>query len=151
MKCRYVRASICSRVEVSRGIDESRCRTSGFAACVLLAPVRSWNDLSCTVLYTGTLNVFKGAVKRWLLPWVVFLIFFRVSGACGVTNAISKQICFFEKFEKLYLTLFFGYIFGGLLLLYNFKLRLKNTASCAWRRIYLRVVLSSIYSIWSLC
>ena len=34
----------------------------------LTAQVRLWNDLPYTVFYTGTLDGFKGAVNRWLLP-----------------------------------------------------------------------------------
>ena len=51
------------------------------------------NGLPFTVFDTGTLNGFKGAVKRWLLSSVVFFIF-RGAGACGVAKAIDKQFCF---------------------------------------------------------
>ena len=47
-----------------------------------------------TVVDTGTLDGFKGAVNRWLLPWVVFWSVFRGTGACGVVKAIYKQLCF---------------------------------------------------------
>ena len=40
---------------------------------------------------TGTLDGFKGAFNRWLLPLVVFSSVFRGSGACGVANAIYKK------------------------------------------------------------
>ena len=56
-----------------------RCRTSQFARCFLPAHVRIWNDLPDTVFNIGTLDGFKGAVKRWLLHWVVFSLIF-----CGV-------------------------------------------------------------------
>ena len=36
------------------------------------AQVRMLNDLPYTVLDTGTLHGFNGAVNRWLFPWVVF-------------------------------------------------------------------------------
>ena len=48
--------------------EVSRCRTSQFARCFLPAQTRVWNDLPYTVFGTGTLNGFKGAVNRWLLP-----------------------------------------------------------------------------------
>ena len=52
--------------------EVSRCRTSLFARSFLPAHVRMWNDLSYSVFDTRTLDGFKGAVNRWLLPWVVF-------------------------------------------------------------------------------
>ena len=52
--------------------EVSRCRTSQFARYVLPAQVRIWNDLPNTEFDTGTLDGFKGAVNRWLLPGVVF-------------------------------------------------------------------------------
>ena len=73
------------------------CRTSQFATCFLPAQVRMWNDLY-TLLNTGMLNVFKEAVNRWLLLWVVFLSVFRGESACGVANAICEQ--FFFHFVK---------------------------------------------------
>ena len=48
--------------------EESRCRTCQFARCFLPAQVRMRNDLPYTVFDTGTLDGFKGAVNRWLLP-----------------------------------------------------------------------------------
>ena len=39
------------------------------------AQTRVWNDIPYTVLDTGTLDGFKGAVNRWLLPWVCFSVF----------------------------------------------------------------------------
>ena len=45
-----------------------------------------------TLFDSITLDGFKGAVNRWLLPWVV--LFFRGVDACGVTKAIYKQLCF---------------------------------------------------------
>ena len=53
-----------------------RCITSQFARCFLLAQTRVWNDhkhqedmeLTYTVFDTETLDGFKGAVNRWLLP-----------------------------------------------------------------------------------
>ena len=40
---------------------------------------------------TGTLEEFKGAVNRLLLPKVVFSSVFRGAGACGVAKAIYKK------------------------------------------------------------
>ena len=72
----------------------SRCRTSQFARCFLPAQVRKWNDLPYTVFDTGKLNVFKGAVNRWLLPWVVFSSVFCSAGACGAPKATYIQLGF---------------------------------------------------------
>ena len=71
----------------------SGCRTSQFARCFLGAQTRVWNDLPYTVFHTGTLDGFKGAVNRWLLPRVCFSDF-RGVGACGVAKPIYKQFCF---------------------------------------------------------
>ena len=60
--------------------EVSRCRTSQFARCFLLALTRVWNDLPYTVFDTGTLDGFKGAVKRWMLSWDCFSVF------CGRTS-----------------------------------------------------------------
>ena len=46
----------------------SSSRTFQFARSFLPAQVRLWNDLPYTVLVTGTLDGFKGAVNRWLFP-----------------------------------------------------------------------------------
>ena len=43
--------------------DVSKCKTSQFARCFLLAQVHIWNDLLYTVFATGTLNGFKGVVN----------------------------------------------------------------------------------------
>ena len=42
--------------------------------CFLLAGPSShmWNDLLYTLFDIGTVNGFKGAVNRWLLPWFFF-------------------------------------------------------------------------------
>ena len=48
--------------------EVSRCRMSQFARSFLPAQDRLWNNLSYTVFDTGTLDGFKGAVNRWLLP-----------------------------------------------------------------------------------
>ena len=40
---------------------------SQFARCFLPAQTRVWNDLQYTVFDTGTLDVFKEAVNRWLV------------------------------------------------------------------------------------
>ena len=48
--------------------EVTRCRTSKFARCFLPAQTRVWNDLSYAVFDTATLDGFKGAVNRWLLP-----------------------------------------------------------------------------------
>ena len=53
-----------------------------------------WNDLPYTVFDTGTLDGFKDAVNRWLLPCVVFSSVFGATGACRVAKATSKQLCF---------------------------------------------------------
>ena len=42
----------------------SRCRTSQFAICLLLAKARVLNNLPYTVFYTGTLDGFKGEINR---------------------------------------------------------------------------------------
>ena len=63
--------------------EASWCRTSPFARCFLPAQTRVWNDLHYTVFDTGTLEGFKGAVKRWLLLRVCFSVF-RGAGACRV-------------------------------------------------------------------
>ena len=52
--------------------EVSRYRGSKFAGAFLSAQVRMWNDLPYTVFDTRTLDRFKGAVNRWLLPWIVF-------------------------------------------------------------------------------
>ena len=69
--------------------EVSRCRTSEFARCLVPYQVRMWNPY--TVFDTGTLDVFKGAVNRWLLPWVMFFFSFRDAHACGANH---KQLCF---------------------------------------------------------
>ena len=48
--------------------EVSRCRTYQLARRFLPAQTRVWNDLPYTVFDTGTLDGFKGAVNRWLLP-----------------------------------------------------------------------------------
>ena len=55
--------------------EVSRCWTSQYARCFLRAQTRVWNYLPYTVFDTGTLDEFKGAVNRWLLPSVVFFNF----------------------------------------------------------------------------
>ena len=52
--------------------EVSRCRTSQFARSLVPAQVRMWNDLLYIEFDTGTLDGFRGAVNRWLLPLVVF-------------------------------------------------------------------------------
>ena len=74
--------------------EVSRCRTSQFARRFLQAQVRTWNDLPYTAFDTGTLDGFKGAVNRWLLPKVVFTSVFRGAGVSGVAKVIYKQLCF---------------------------------------------------------
>ena len=49
--------------------EVSRFRRSQFARCFLPA---QWKDLPYTVFVTGTLDGFKRAVNRLLLPWVMF-------------------------------------------------------------------------------
>ena len=50
-----------------------------------------WNVLPYTVFDTGTLDGFKGAVNRWLLPRVVFSSVFHYVGACGDAKAIINN------------------------------------------------------------
>ena len=52
--------------------EVSRTRTSLFARSFLPAQGRMKNDLPYSVFHTRKLDWFKGAVNRWLLPWVVF-------------------------------------------------------------------------------
>ena len=47
--------------------EVSRCRTSQFARCFLPAQTRVWNDIPFTVVDTGTLDGFKGAVNRCMV------------------------------------------------------------------------------------
>ena len=63
--------------------EVSRCRTSKFAGCFF----------SLNVFDTRTLDGFKGAVNRWLLPWVCFSVF-RGAGACWIVLAIYKHFYF---------------------------------------------------------
>ena len=74
--------------------EVSRCRTSQCARSFLPAQVRMRNDLPYSVFDTGTLDGFKGAVNRWLLPFVVFSSVFRGAGACSVAKTIYKKLCF---------------------------------------------------------
>ena len=81
-----------------RSIKVLRCRMSQFARCFLPAQVRMWNDLPCTVFDTGTLDGFRGAVNRWLLPYVVFSSVFRGAGASGlrkqfINNFFPTRAC----------------------------------------------------------
>ena len=71
---------------------KSMGRTSQFSRSFLPAQVRMWNDLPYTVFDTGTLDGFKGAVNRWLVPLVVFSSVFRGSGACVAAKAIYTWI-----------------------------------------------------------
>ena len=52
--------------------EVSRCRKSQFARSFLPAQVWMWNYIPYTAFDTRTLDGFKGAVNRWLLPWAVF-------------------------------------------------------------------------------
>ena len=72
--------------------EVSRCRRSQFTRYFLLAQVRLWNDLPCTVFETRTLDWFKGAVNRWLLPLVTSVL--RGAGACGVAKSMDKNLIF---------------------------------------------------------
>ena len=74
--------------------DVSWCRTSQFGRYFLPAQAQMWIGLPYTVLDTGTLDGFKGAVNRWLLPGVVFSSVFCAAGACGVGKTTYKQHCF---------------------------------------------------------
>ena len=51
-----------------------------------------WNDLPYTVFGTETLDGFKDAVNRWLLPLVVFSSGFR--GAGGVAKQFINNFVF---------------------------------------------------------
>ena len=64
-RIRHTRAAAAAH---SLEFEVSRCRTSQFARSFLPAQVRLWNDLPKTVFDTGTLDGFKGAVNRRLLP-----------------------------------------------------------------------------------
>ena len=48
--------------------EVSKCRTYQIARCFLPAQVRMWDDLPYNVFDTGTLDGFKGSVKRYSLP-----------------------------------------------------------------------------------
>ena len=56
--------------------DVSRCRTSQLAIYFLPAQVRMWNDLPYTVFDAGMLDIYTGAVNRWLLPRLAFFASF---------------------------------------------------------------------------
>ena len=75
-------ASVAHPIE----FELSRRRTSQFTRSLLPAQVRMWNDFPYTVVDTKTLDGFKGAVNRWLLPLVV------LSGACVFAKDIYKQL-----------------------------------------------------------
>ena len=64
-RVRYTRAAAVAH---PLEFEVSSCRKSQFARYFLLAHVRLWNDLSCTVFDTGTLDGLKSAVNRRLLP-----------------------------------------------------------------------------------
>ena len=74
--------------------EVSRYRTSKFARSFLSAQVRMWN-FPYTIFDTGTLNGFKGAVNRWLLPRVVFS-FSVPQMLVGLRKGIYKQVCIFH-------------------------------------------------------
>ena len=74
--------------------EVSRCRTSQFTRCVLPVQTRVWNDLPYTVFDTGTLDEFKGAVNRRLLPWVCFFSFSVEHLLEGLRKPFYKQFCF---------------------------------------------------------
>ena len=65
VRVRYTRAAAAAHL---LEFEVSRCRTYQFARCFLPAQTRVWNELPYTVFDTGTLDWFKGAVNRWLLP-----------------------------------------------------------------------------------
>ena len=66
--------------------EVSRCRTSQFARCFLPDRDRMWNNLPCNEYDRGTLDGFKGAVNRWLIPLVVFFSVFRGTGSCRMAQ-----------------------------------------------------------------
>ena len=74
--------------------EVSQCRKSQFARCFLKAQVRMWNDLPYIVFDTRILDMFKGAVNCWLLPWVLFSSVFCSSGACVIVKAIYNNSIF---------------------------------------------------------
>ena len=80
-------------------LEGTRCRTLKFSRCFLPTQFRMWNDLPYTVFDTRTLDEFKGAVNRWLIPWVVFSSVFPGAGACWVAKAIMLIIvsCLFYR------------------------------------------------------
>ena len=53
-----------------------------------------WNDLPYTVFDTGTLDGFKGAVNRWLLPSVVFSSVFRGAVSCWFQKQFINSFVF---------------------------------------------------------
>ena len=66
--CQRVRHTRAAAVAHPCELEVQRCRTSQFGRCFLPAHVRMWNDLPSSVFDSGTLNGFKGAVNRSLLP-----------------------------------------------------------------------------------
>ena len=86
------------------GVWLSRCRMYQFSRSFLPAHFWMWNDLPYTVCDTGTLDVFMGAVKSWLLHCVVFSSVFRGTGKIeeshrrwlhipGSCSQASRQTC----------------------------------------------------------
>ena len=90
-RVRYTRAAAAAHPSE---FEVSRCRTSQFSRSFLAAQVQLRNDVPYTVVDTRTLDGFKSAVNRWLLPLVVFSPIFRGAGACGAIEKIYKQLCF---------------------------------------------------------
>ena len=66
--CQRVRHTRAAAVAHPCDLEVPRCQTSQFGRCFLPPHVRMWNDLPSSVFDSGTLNGFKGAVNRSLLP-----------------------------------------------------------------------------------
>ena len=66
--CQRVRHTRAAAVAHPCELEVPRCRISQFGRCFLPAYVRMWNELPSSVFDSGTLNGFKGAVNRCLLP-----------------------------------------------------------------------------------
>ena len=65
VRVRHTRAAAAAHL---LEFEVSRRRTSQVVKCFLLAQTRVWNDHPYTVFDTGTLDEFKEAFNRLLLP-----------------------------------------------------------------------------------
>ena len=93
LRVQHTRACGCRLAAHPLEFEVSRCRTSQFAMCFLYAKTRVWNDLPYTVFDTRTLDGFKGAVNRWLFPWVFFQ-FFIVQVHVGLRKQFINNFVF---------------------------------------------------------